>query len=256
MEPAMLLMFQPLARYVDFQGRARRSEYWLWALFLFLLNSALTLVQTFSVGAAGVASVGTANAAANPFAVLGLMSIVKVVVFLALLLPSIAVSVRRMHDIDRTGWWIIMPTTVFLLAFIAVIALDGGQFINEMKALGSVAKSGYVAPGAGMAMAMAILRPLLWAILLSLLAKLATFIFRVSPGTVGPNRFGPDPKGQATDIAKVFDIPEPDREPHTPIFDFSSGPKPAPASHYSPSTRPLAHPASGSSNKPTFGKRR
>lgn len=252
----MPLMFQPLARYVDFQGRARRSEYWLWALFLFLVNLALTMIQMTFLASAGTSSLADNGAAGGALATVGLVGTTRFLFALAMLLPSIAVSVRRMHDTNRTGWWILFPTAVFAIAFVAVITLDGGQFLNAMKETGNVAALLKMSPGAGFAMLMVLLRPFLWAVLLGMLAKLVTFVFRVTEGTSGANRFGPDPKGQAADIAKVFDAPEPQREPHTPIFDFSSGPKPAPASHYSPPTRPFAHPASGSSSKPTFGKRR
>ncbi len=86
-----------LRQYVDFTGRARRMEFWVFtlvslviSLLLNVLDSALHLGSMLDVG------------------VLGLLY------SLAVLLPSLAVSVRRLHDIGRTGWWL-------LLAFIPVI---------------------------------------------------------------------------------------------------------------------------------------
>jgi len=75
--------------YANFKGRALRSEYWWWVLFTVLAQAA----------AATIASM--------------LGDLVAVVFFL----PSIAVAVRRMHDIDKSGWWILFPiVNIFLLA--------------------------------------------------------------------------------------------------------------------------------------------
>lgn len=67
------------SKYIDFKGRARRSEYWYFFLFSFLLQSGVNMV------------VGTDLAS-------GLVSF-------GLLIPSVAVGARRLHDIGRTGWW-------------------------------------------------------------------------------------------------------------------------------------------------------
>ena len=79
--------------YVNFSGRAARSEFWFWTLFSFLATAAAGIVDM----------VAFANAAVSP-----LNSLVS----LALLLPSLAVSVRRLHDLDRTGWWLLLVLTV------------------------------------------------------------------------------------------------------------------------------------------------
>ena len=85
-------------RYADFQGRSPRSEFWWFMLFNFLLN--------IVIGVVGVGSETLGN-------VLGL------VVGLALLVPNIAVSIRRLHDTDRTGWWILL----YLIPVIGAIVL-------------------------------------------------------------------------------------------------------------------------------------
>jgi len=74
--------------YVNFNGRAARSEFWYWVLFVFLVNVAANLVD----------------------AVIGL-GIIGALASLALFLPGIAVSVRRLHDLDRTGWWLLIALT-------------------------------------------------------------------------------------------------------------------------------------------------
>jgi uncharacterized membrane protein YhaH (DUF805 family) len=105
--------------YVNFTGRAARSEFWLWTLFSVLMTMAASIID--------VALFPTA--AASP---------INSLVSLALFLPSLAVSVRRLHDLDRSGWWV-------LLVFVILIG---------------------------------------WIVLI---------VWNCTRGTLGPNRFGPDP---------------------------------------------------------------
>ncbi len=80
-----------LSKYVDFSGRARRSEYWWFALFVILAGVVGNLLD----GLFGTrADYGT--------------GVVQGLINLALLLPSLAVGVRRLHDTARTGWWILI----------------------------------------------------------------------------------------------------------------------------------------------------
>ena len=104
-----------LNEYVTFSGRARRSEYW----YFFLFN----LIASFVASALDMAM--------N-------MAVLQVLVALGLLLPSISVTVRRLHDKDKSGWW-------WWLGLIPIIG---------------------------------------WIVLL---------VWFVQKGTVGANRFGPDP---------------------------------------------------------------
>ena len=90
--------------YVNFSGRAIRSEYWYWTLFV-----------TIVVGVLGVI-----DGAFLPGAWMGRFSMANMIVSLALILPGLAVSVRRLHDIDRTGWWLLLGFTaigVFVLIY-------------------------------------------------------------------------------------------------------------------------------------------
>ena len=98
-----------LKQYVDFSGRARRREYWMFVLINVVILIVLSLIDTLlGTGGFRVTSGGGSFYAANS---LGLLSGLYT---LAVLLPSIAVTVRRLHDTDRTGWWI-------LLGFIPII---------------------------------------------------------------------------------------------------------------------------------------
>ena len=98
-----------LKQYVDFSGRARRREYWMFVLVNVVIVIVLSLIDTLlGTGGFRATSGGGSFYAANS---LGLLSGLYT---LAVLLPSIAVTVRRLHDTDRTGWWI-------LLGFIPII---------------------------------------------------------------------------------------------------------------------------------------
>ena len=83
--------------YVTFSGRAARSEFWFWMLFSFVANIAAGIVD----------------------AVIGL-GFVGLVVSLALLLPGLAVSARRLHDLDRTGWWLLIGLTIIGIILLLV----------------------------------------------------------------------------------------------------------------------------------------
>lgn len=81
-----------LRKYATFTGRARRKEYWMYWLIYVLISIVLMFVD-------GIA--GTLNADTGT----GLFSSIFM---LGTLLPSLAVTVRRLHDTDRNGWWILL----------------------------------------------------------------------------------------------------------------------------------------------------
>jgi uncharacterized membrane protein YhaH (DUF805 family) len=93
-----------LSKYVGFTGRARRSEYWWFALFTILVS----IVTSILDGALGLDFEGSTT------------GLIGLVASLALLLPSLAVGVRRLHDTDRTGWWLLIAL-VPLVGFIVLI---------------------------------------------------------------------------------------------------------------------------------------
>lgn len=98
-----------LSKYVAFSGRAPRSEYWWWTLAVMLFYVVITFIAAAAAGASGDA--GAADA------ILGLAA-------LALFLPSLGVTVRRLHDVDKSGWWILISLIpivgpIVLLVFLA-----------------------------------------------------------------------------------------------------------------------------------------
>lgn len=89
--------------YVTFSGRAVRSEYWFWVLF--------TVILGIVTGILDRAIFPDSESGAGP---------INMVASIIILLPSLAVGVRRLHDIDRTGWWYLIVFTfigIFVLIY-------------------------------------------------------------------------------------------------------------------------------------------
>ena len=109
-----------LKKYVVFSGRAQRKEYWLF----FLFNLIIELVLMFIDNAAGLADTESGY---------GPLSILYT---LAVLLPGIAVSVRRLHDTTHSGWWLLIGF-IPLLGWIVLLywyISDGTPGANEYGA--------------------------------------------------------------------------------------------------------------------------
>jgi uncharacterized membrane protein YhaH (DUF805 family) len=97
-----------LKKYAVFSGRARRKEYWFFVLWYVIISIALVIVDAVAglrIGEAGV-----------------LQSLYA----LALLIPSLAVAVRRLHDTGRTGWWLLIG----LIPLIGIIVLLVFMFLD------------------------------------------------------------------------------------------------------------------------------
>ncbi|MEU1270317.1 DUF805 domain-containing protein [Streptomyces sp. NPDC005799] len=83
----MSWFLEVLKKYAVFSGRARRKEYWMYTLFVAIIYVVLSVL-----------SVATKSSA---------FSILLVIFWLAILLPSLGVGVRRLHDTGRSGWWLL-----------------------------------------------------------------------------------------------------------------------------------------------------
>ena len=127
-------------KYCRLKGRASRSEFWWFCLFTFILNLLVALLGSLLPA---------------------LGSIVSAVQALWLLLPTVGVTTRRLHDRNMSGWWQLLP----LAAALPAIA-------------GAVLEANWLLMLAGSAAG---------------LASLALLILYALKGTAGPNRFGPDP---------------------------------------------------------------
>lgn len=113
------------SKYVTFSGRAVRSEFWWWVLFVFVANMVLTWVDIALFGVVETGPGSIAGSTSTPI-FSGLFG-------LATLLPGISVSVRRMHDTNRSGWWLwiaLIPIIGFIL-LIVWFATDGTRGPNN-----------------------------------------------------------------------------------------------------------------------------
>jgi uncharacterized membrane protein YhaH (DUF805 family) len=125
-------MLMPLKRYADFSGRSRRKEYWMFLLGVIIAAVILSIVE----GVLGMQ--GMVGGVYGPLTLL---------LILGIIIPGIAVQVRRFHDQDKSGWFVLLGLIPFV----------GGLIV---------------------------------------------LVFMLLEGTKGPNRFGPDPKGEN---AQVFE---------------------------------------------------
>jgi uncharacterized membrane protein YhaH (DUF805 family) len=109
-------MLLPYRRYTDFQGRSRRTEYWMFFLFTFLV---------YAVFEGLIAAVGGGRLHPNIIGVL--LSILLAVFVLGSMIPSIAVGVRRLHDTNRSGWFVLLGLIPLLGGIIVIVlmCLDG-----------------------------------------------------------------------------------------------------------------------------------
>jgi uncharacterized membrane protein YhaH (DUF805 family) len=99
----------PLKRYFDFSGRSRRKEYWMFILLCIALYVVAGILDVqLGLGGSTTSSSefgdGTMSASANFNG-----GILTMIVALGLLIPTIAVCVRRAHDNDKSGWFILIP---------------------------------------------------------------------------------------------------------------------------------------------------
>jgi uncharacterized membrane protein YhaH (DUF805 family) len=94
-KPASVWMLEPIRKYAVFGGRARRAEYWWYGLFYGLLAVGTTIADIVIFGIPNLFS----GSGVGMFT--GLLG-------MALLIPSFAVTVRRLHDTDRSGWWVLL----------------------------------------------------------------------------------------------------------------------------------------------------
>ena len=156
-------MFMPFRRYAEFSGRSRRMEYWMWTLFIFLAYLAFVVLGIVLgagaiLGAGAGSSSGAAAAGGGALIVFGLFGIFA----LAILVPSLAVAVRRLHDTNHSGWWILAPLTGTVL-----------QFVGAAMHSSAVALVGA---------------------LIGLVLGVLLLVWYFMDGTPGPNQYGADPK--------------------------------------------------------------
>lgn len=147
-----------LEKYADFTGRASRPEYWWYVLAIVIAFVVARVIESIlGVGHMLFYSYGPLSA----------------LLWLATIIPSLAVGARRLHDTDRSGWWLLICVVPYaLMAVAGVMAVMGGglfAFLGMMGLIGIVAFVG----------------------------ALVLLYFMVLPGTPGQNRYGAPPAGDS-----------------------------------------------------------
>jgi len=107
-------MLMPYRRYVDFSGRSQRKEFWMFYLLVVIVYVVAAILM--SMGAPTVDPVTGVVSGGGAMATLG--SAILGIFWLGTIVPYIAVAVRRMHDQDRSGWWILVPIANLIFLFI------------------------------------------------------------------------------------------------------------------------------------------
>ncbi|MBN9145709.1 MAG: hypothetical protein ABT10_10925 [Novosphingobium sp. SCN 63-17] len=114
-------MFLPLRRYFEISGRSQRREFWLYFIALWVVNGAIMALFGAPVSYTNGMNFywGTQTSLTGQFLV-GLIALFT-------LIPSYTVSIRRLHDIDRSGWWLLVWLVPFVGWFVLLIffCLDG-----------------------------------------------------------------------------------------------------------------------------------
>lgn len=178
-------MFMPLRRYAEFSGRSRRQEFWMFMLLLAIIwvvaIVTILVIAGSALSMAGVSSDGTPRIGGmmGMIASMGIIAIILGIIWLALLIPTIAVQVRRLHDTDRAGWWMFLYWGPYLLA----LALTIGGAANQSAGLSGIG---------------AIFSLVSW------IGGIVLLVFWCLPGTNGPNKYGADPLGGTGNLSQTF----------------------------------------------------
>jgi uncharacterized membrane protein YhaH (DUF805 family) len=144
-----------MEKYADFTGRAPRAEYWWYALALIIVGLVLSIVESIT-GLKGM--------------VFGIYGPLTALLWLATIVPGVAVGVRRLHDSNRSGWWMLLVVPYLVVAIVAMRAMAAGN-------LAAMATSGLLA-------------------LIGMVLCIVLLIFMVLPSSPGKNRYGPNPYGE------------------------------------------------------------
>lgn len=122
-------MLMPYRRYADFSGRSQRKEYWMFALFQFIV--AMVLVAVMFAG--GFGSVNEMTGQAEPGALFYIGIGLLVIFGLGSIIPSLAVGVRRFHDQDKSGWFLLLQLIPYVGGLIVLVfmCLDGTRGPNR-----------------------------------------------------------------------------------------------------------------------------
>ena len=145
----------PLMKYADCSGRSPRPELW-WFVLAIVIAYVVAMIVEGIVGLKGM--------------IAGVYGPLTMLLWLVTIVPSISVGVRRLHDTDRSGYWILVWIVPACLS-VAVRIMYAGAGVFAM--LGMMSLIGFV----------------------SLVGAVVLIVFYCLPGTPGDNRYGPNPYG-------------------------------------------------------------
>lgn len=141
-----------LGKYSQFGGRSQRKEFWYFFLFYALFAIPFGLTDVFLIG----------------------IPILGTIYFLVFLIPSIAVGVRRLHDMGRSGWWMLLYAGLVLQQIMNSIMGFSGRVSQEMVQASAIFGIGGAVGG------------------------IVLIVFMVRKSQPGHNRYGPDPRDDAS----------------------------------------------------------
>ncbi len=166
-----------LRQYFDFKGRARRKEYWMFYLWLLIIKAVIYLVSfLLGGGLPGIGSDPSMPPELMPKNIgMGMFFTGLLMLYgLGLFIPQLAVTVRRLHDTGKSGWWllvyyivIICAATVLSLSAIKA-TMDGNELVEW---------------------------PIWVSLAILLVISIWFLVLMVKKGDVGRNKYGEDPKG-------------------------------------------------------------
>lgn len=175
-------MLMPLKRYADFSGRSRRTEFWMWVLFQFLIGLGFVVIMMVVGGAAALSGDPTQLMAVGGIVLV--LYLLNFLLMLAFFIPNLAVTIRRLHDTNRSGFWVWLFWGPYLAMLFSLFVVGAGAASNSQE--------GAMAGG---------LLYLISALAL-MVGGIVLLVFMFLEGTRGPNRYGADPKG--ADTSQVF----------------------------------------------------
>ena len=103
-----------LKKYAVFDGRARRKEYWFFILFNILISMALGFIDQWTDNIVHETDLGSLSGGNY----IGFLGVLSGIYSLGVMIPAMAVSVRRLHDTDRSGWWLLINFVPVIGAFV------------------------------------------------------------------------------------------------------------------------------------------
>ena len=162
-------------KYIDFKGRARRSEFWWFVLFVFVVSTALSYVGLITPVVGYISSA----------------------VSLAVLIPWLAVLCRRLHDTNRGSWWVVLMAVLIVGYFGSFVSLIGANYeqlqsvssgnVDEiMEIAQAMANSVQASPALATVMVVCVLGVMLLGLVL--------LIFSLLDSHWQENKYGPSPK--------------------------------------------------------------